>query len=424
MSSLMSPGMHPVVAALRTIEVGLDELAEANLWSLLDSEALEVRVELERVWARLYGARLASTREVETRGAAVGAGATSSRAWLINRVRLHPGEATRELLLAAALDQDLPVTAAALAAGEIGPGAVAVIADTDRELAKFATAAQRSDAEAALAGHASVLPVQGLQHAALHLRNRLDPDQGDRLAKEEEAQVARREFRLRSHPDGSSRPDGYLDKEATAFLRAALDPLAKPARPPAERPIRGPLRSGRGTRRSSWSSWRCARGTCRSRPANPSSWSSRSCCPIWRTASPPPPQAMPPAPAAQQARRGRGRGVGRGSIGRGGPRRNLLGRGRPGRGRSGWGRSGWGRSGWGRSGWGCSGGRVPGWGCWATGRRSARRWCAGGRVTARSSRWSWARTGNRSTSGVRAGTRPRRSAAPWTSATAAVRPGV
>jgi hypothetical protein len=232
MSSLISPGMHPVVAALRTIEVGLDELAEANLWSLLDSEALEVRVELERVWARLYGARLASTREVETRGAAVGAGATSSRAWLINRVRLHPGEATRELLLAAALDQDLPVTAAALAAGEIGAGAVAVIADTDRELAKFATAAQRSDAEAALAGHASVLPVQGLQHAALHLRNRLDPDQGDRLAKEEEAQVARREFRLRSHPDGSSRPDGYLDKEATAFLRAALDPLAKPARPP------------------------------------------------------------------------------------------------------------------------------------------------------------------------------------------------
>jgi hypothetical protein len=77
------------------------------------------------------------------------------------------------------------------------------------------------------------MPVAGLQHAAVHLRNRLDPDQGDRLAKEEQAQVARREFRLRPNPDGSARPDGYLDKEATAFLRAALDPLARP-RPAAD----------------------------------------------------------------------------------------------------------------------------------------------------------------------------------------------
>ena len=52
--------------------------------------------------------------------------------------------------------------------------------------------------------------------------------------------MARREFRLRPNPDGSSRPDGYLDKEATALLRAALDPLAKP-RPAADGiPTRAP----------------------------------------------------------------------------------------------------------------------------------------------------------------------------------------
>jgi hypothetical protein len=77
MSSLMSPGMHPVLCALRDIDAGLDELGEGNLWALLDGEALEVRVELERLASRLYGERLRATREVETRGAAISAGATS-----------------------------------------------------------------------------------------------------------------------------------------------------------------------------------------------------------------------------------------------------------------------------------------------------------------------------------------------------------
>ena len=225
--------MHPVLSALRVIDAGLDELAEGNLWSLLDSESLEVRVELERLSSRLYGAKLAATRDVDSRGAATKAGASSLRAWLINRVRLHPGEASREVRLAAQLDTDLPATTAALQAGTITPAAAAVIADSDAQLRKVATAAQRAEAEALLVEFAETIPVRGLQHAAIHLRNRLDPDQGERLAEEEEAQVARREFRLTPNPDGSSRPGGYLDKEATAFLRTALDPLAKP-RPAAD----------------------------------------------------------------------------------------------------------------------------------------------------------------------------------------------
>jgi hypothetical protein len=228
MSSTISPGMHPVICALRVIDDGLDQLGEGNLWSLLDSEALQVRVELERLASRLHAARLASTRDVETRGAAIRAGAPSTRTWLINKLRLHPGEAGRELTLAGQLDTDLPATAAALAAGTITPAAAAVIAESDAKLRKIATAAQRSDAEALLVEFAATIPVRGLQHAAIHLHNRLDPDQGQRLAAEEETQLSRREFRLTPNPDGSSRPQGYLDKEATAFLRTALDPLAKP----------------------------------------------------------------------------------------------------------------------------------------------------------------------------------------------------
>jgi hypothetical protein len=145
MSSIMSPGMHPVLGALEVIETGLDELAEANLWSLLDGESLEVRERLERLSSRLYGAKLAPTRDVDSRGAAVKAGASSLRTWLINRVHLHPGEATREVLLAHQLDTDLPATTAALRAGTITPAAATVIADSDAALRKTATAVERAD---------------------------------------------------------------------------------------------------------------------------------------------------------------------------------------------------------------------------------------------------------------------------------------
>src|SRR4051812_48985989 len=119
MSSMMSPGMHPVLAALEGIDAHRDDLGDANLWSLLDSESLEVRTTLERLSSRLYAAKLASTRDVDSRAAAVKAGAPSTRDWLINRLRIHPGEANREMLLAAKVVDDLPAVNAAIAAGEI-----------------------------------------------------------------------------------------------------------------------------------------------------------------------------------------------------------------------------------------------------------------------------------------------------------------
>src|SRR3954468_9676337 len=100
MSSMMSPGMHPVLAALDGIGARLDDLGEANLWSLLDSESLEVLRESQRLLARVCSVVLRATREVDTRGAAVAAGATSLTGWLVNVARLHPGEAARQVRVA------------------------------------------------------------------------------------------------------------------------------------------------------------------------------------------------------------------------------------------------------------------------------------------------------------------------------------
>lgn len=227
-STTLSPCLHSVDDALRLVREGLTALRAANFWCLSDAEMLDVRAQLEPVASGVSAAKLRATREIDARGAAVAVGATSTVDWLIGTQRLHPGEAGREVRLAAAIHGNLPATAEALASGAINTSAAMVIADTDTRLAKTATAAERAEAETLLVEQAQILDVRRLQAAALHLRHVLDPDWGDRIADEEEEQVARREFKLVSRPDGSSRPDGYLDKEATEFLRAALDPLAKP----------------------------------------------------------------------------------------------------------------------------------------------------------------------------------------------------
>ncbi|MDQ1669524.1 MAG: hypothetical protein QOE40_1585 [Actinomycetota bacterium] len=222
------PRGHPVLGALQTVAVGLDELADANLWSLSDAEMLDVRMQLQGLSSRLTSATLRATRELDVRDAAVSVGAATLVAWLVNVLRVHPGEAGREVRLAAALDHRLPATAAALADGHITSAAVTVIADTDRALATTATAVERAQAEALLVEHAQQLNVRGLQAAALHVQHRLDPERGERMAQEEEVQVARRELRLIQQPDGSARVAGHLDKEAATLLRTGLDPLAKP----------------------------------------------------------------------------------------------------------------------------------------------------------------------------------------------------
>lgn len=227
-STTMPPHWAPARAALQQVADGLTALGEANLWALTDAELLSVRGEVERLSSRLTAARLRSTREIDARGAAVAVGATSTVDWLMTAQRLHPGDAKREVELAAAVSDCLPATASALATGTITPAAAKVIADTDRALAKTASAAQRAEAEALLVEQASILDVRGLEAAGLHLRHLLDPDRGDKLADEEQEMVARRELRMRPNPDGSCRLDGYLDKEAHAFLRAGLDPLTQP----------------------------------------------------------------------------------------------------------------------------------------------------------------------------------------------------
>src|SRR5262245_36534539 len=146
MSLVMDPPAHPALAAADQLDQALDALATANLWSLSNAELLELRGRLQQVNDRLAGHRHQATGEISARDATVAAHQVQTTSWLTNALRLHPGEAAREVRLGTALRTDLPATAAALAAGTVGVAAAEVIAGTDRALAATATAAQRREA--------------------------------------------------------------------------------------------------------------------------------------------------------------------------------------------------------------------------------------------------------------------------------------
>ena len=95
-----------------------------------------MRIAQEATLARLHAQVLATTREVDGRGAAVAVGAPSTAAWLRGRCGLHYGAAKREVQLAVELDSALPVLRDALAAGEVSLEHARVVADGIRGAAR------------------------------------------------------------------------------------------------------------------------------------------------------------------------------------------------------------------------------------------------------------------------------------------------
>lgn len=227
------PAAHPACAAVAALDRELGALLGANLWSLSEPEVLALRVGLERVAARLDAAKLAATRQIESRDAARAAGAPSTQVWLQAVVRLRPAAAKEEVALAAALDGELAATGAALVAGDVS---AAHAGETRRALAALPAAVPtqtRRDGEAFLLARSRAFRPDQVAVLGRHLLHVLDPDLGARLARDEQAHTDAAHLTLTHRGDGSRDLRGHLDAEAGALLAAALDPLAAP-RPAAD----------------------------------------------------------------------------------------------------------------------------------------------------------------------------------------------
>jgi hypothetical protein len=223
---------HPARVALGMIDQGISALAESNLWSLSEQELLGLRIAQEATLARLHAQILATTREVDARGAAASVGAPSTAQWLRGRCGLHYGAAKREVQLATELDHTLPVLRAALATGEVSLAHAQVVAAGIRALPAAIDAATRARGETFLVGEAKQRNVAALGRLAARLIGVLDPDGAARLEREEADREINEEFTLIHRHDGGRGFRGQLTDEDGAFIDAALDVLAAPR--PAE----------------------------------------------------------------------------------------------------------------------------------------------------------------------------------------------
>jgi hypothetical protein len=203
--------------------------------------------DIESASRMLYSVMLDTVAELDARDIAVTVGFRNTKQLLAGMLNLssteagarvaHAGQlAPRRALGGEVLAPLLPTTAAALAAGEIGPGQVRVIADTMAAIPASVSATDRDAAEAELAHHARSFNPTSLHTIGRHIVAHLDPD-GPEPRDDQEPDPAAGELRLRNRRDGRLGLEGFLEPEHGAAFRSLIEQLAGP-RPTAGIPDR------------------------------------------------------------------------------------------------------------------------------------------------------------------------------------------
>ncbi|HEX5345493.1 MAG TPA: DUF222 domain-containing protein [Pseudonocardiaceae bacterium] len=153
-----------------------------------DDAGLQENVrDIESVSRMMYSVMLDAVAELESRNVAVTAGFRNTKQLLTGMLQLSPTEAgarvanatqlaSRRALTGEVLAPLLPNTAAALAAGEIGPAQVRVITETMNAIPATVRPADRDAAEVELARHARSFNSTSLHRIGLHILAHLDLD--------------------------------------------------------------------------------------------------------------------------------------------------------------------------------------------------------------------------------------------------------
>ncbi len=214
----------------------LDSL-RAMLTGLDDQGIGQALREIEAVSRTMQSVMLDVVAEVESRGIAVREGFGTTRRMLAAMLRLSAAEArarvehaalvgTRRTLTGETLPPQLPETAAALAAGEIGVGQLRVITETMAAVPASVPEPVRERAEADLAGHARDFDPRRLRIIAHRLLATLDPDGLEPTDDPTPATPVRGELWLRDRRDGRLGLEGWLDPEPGSMVRALIEQLA------------------------------------------------------------------------------------------------------------------------------------------------------------------------------------------------------
>jgi hypothetical protein len=215
----------------QTLERVLDECLAEAVFAKPESMVVD---ELDRLMVaaqKVAAATLARVREVDGRGLAVGAGATSTLAWLRDRYRMSGGAASQLVKLARALDADADSpTAAALAVGRVNVEQAKVITDAVAKL----PVEHRKAGEEHLVGEAETFGPRELGRLGQRIFEVVAPDEADKHALDALERAERRAWQERglwlTDIPGTSevRVTGRLTQDDAATVRAVLGPLCAP----------------------------------------------------------------------------------------------------------------------------------------------------------------------------------------------------
>ena len=196
-----------------------DRAAALDVRALSGTDALDLAATLTSTVARLTGVRLACLQAVAESGA-WGLDGSKSMPWaLARREDAAIGSVRAEVTLAQRLTVELPLTAAALRAGEVSLDKAKLLARlAPTSNARRVALRDPDSGEAFLLAKARDLDVWGLTRAIRYWGYRVDPDADDKTYRDDQGRF---ELRIADTLDGGD-VRGLLSPETTELVRTAL----------------------------------------------------------------------------------------------------------------------------------------------------------------------------------------------------------
>lgn len=193
--------------------------------------------QLERALARLQSMRLALVAAADRTNLAAESGMSGTGAWLSAQTRSAGAVAAADVRLATALEEGLPVTRQALAAGDLSTQHASVIAATADRLPADLSARERRAIEATLVAQAKHVDPGALRKAARRALSaaerssaEVDAHEDATLRSEEDRAWDKARLSLHDNRDGTTSGHFTVPTMAAAILRKTVQQLASPRR--------------------------------------------------------------------------------------------------------------------------------------------------------------------------------------------------
>ncbi|WP_369832110.1 DUF222 domain-containing protein [Blastococcus sp. TBT05-19] len=212
---------------LAALEAALDELSAERLDGMFGPQLLERLGDLLTAQNRLAAEVARTVRQCELAGAADVDGKASMAAWLRGHARFSAAAANRVVVAGRTMEQ-LPVLAAAAAAGEVSAeavSAVAPVASAENVAAADASGIDLADIDQLLTDVARNQFHPVLRRAVAHYLDRLDPDGT------EPDPTDQRSLTWSKHADGSVTGRLELDPVGAEKAMAAVESIVQASRP-------------------------------------------------------------------------------------------------------------------------------------------------------------------------------------------------